>query len=98
MPDITITPRRKRLSTQTVTLRLVAASLIASAAIGGGMAIQMASGNDPALGAGTSNTQAGTGSGSASDDSSNDFGPTEDGSDDFGQAASPPSSVTTRSS
>lgn len=82
---------RKRLSTRIVTLRLVAASLMASAAIGGGLAIQMAGGHDPALGAGTANAQPKT-----TGDTSSDFGQAE--SSDFGQAAAPPASVTTRAS
>ncbi len=73
----------KRLSTRTLTLRLVVASLAASAAIAGGLAIQMAGGHDPALGAGTANAQPRASSGSQ---------------DDFGRAASPPASVTTRAS
>ena len=73
----------KRLSTKTLTLRLVVASLAASAAIAGGLAIQMAGGHDPALGAGTANEQPRASSGSQ---------------DDFGQSASPPASVTTRAS
>jgi hypothetical protein len=82
---------RKRLSTKTLTLRILAASLIASAAIAGGLALQMAGGHDPALGTGTANAQP-----QASNDSQSDgtFG-------DFGQPASPASpagGVTTRAS
>lgn len=84
----------KRLSTRTLTLRLVAASLAASAAIAGGLAIQMAGGHDPALGAGTANAQPqADGFGRAG---SSDFG--QAGSSDFGQSSSPPASVTTRAS
>jgi hypothetical protein len=62
MTEIAGTQRRRRASTRSVTLRLVAASLIASAAIAGGLAIQMAGGQDPALGAGTSTARVGSGS------------------------------------
>jgi hypothetical protein len=91
-------PRRKRPSTRRITLKLLGASLIASGAIAGGLAIQMAAGHDPALGAGTSSAQTGTGSGSGSTAASGDIGQTQDGSSQFGQSASPPASVTTRSS
>jgi hypothetical protein len=97
MTEIAITERRRRLSTQRLTLRLVIASLMASAAIAGGLAIQMGKGHDPALGAGTSSAQAQAAS-SASNDPSDGFGQAQDGSSDFDQAASPPASVTTRSS
>ena len=76
----------KRLSTRTLTLRLVAASLAASAAIAGGLAIQMAGGHDPALGAGTANAKS----------QADGFG--QAGSSDLGQSSSPPASVTTRAS
>jgi len=91
MSEIADPERRKRLSTKTVTLRLAAASLMASAAIGGGLAIQMAGGHDPALGSGTANAQP-----RASSDASSDSG--QAASSDFGQSASPPASVTTRAS
>ena len=39
---------------RTLILRLIAASLAAAGAIFGGLAVQMAHGHDPALGAGTS--------------------------------------------
>ena len=92
------TPRRRRHSTRRMTLRLLGASLIASGAIAGGLAIQMAAGHDPALGAGTSKAQAATGSGSRSTATSGEAGRTQDWSSQFGQSASPPASVTTRSS
>jgi hypothetical protein len=47
---------RSRLSTRTATVRLTAASLAAAGAIFGGLAVQMAHGHDPALGAGTPTT------------------------------------------
>jgi hypothetical protein len=79
MTEIGSTRRQRRPSTRSVTLRLIATSLVASAAIAGGLAIQMANGHDPALGAGaSSSTQAGSG--------------------DFSPSATPPASVTTRSS
>jgi hypothetical protein len=57
---------RSRLSTATASLRLIAASLVAAAAIFGGLAVQMAHGHDPALGAGTSTaTTTGGSSGSS---------------------------------
>jgi hypothetical protein len=88
MSEIAGTQRRKRLSTRVVTLRLVAASLMASAAIGGGLAIQMANGHDPALGAGTSTARSGSGTGSTGND----------GSDGFAQSPPSATAVTTRSS
>ena len=45
------TPRR-RPSTRATTIKVTAASLGAAAALTGGLAIQMASGHDPALGSG----------------------------------------------
>jgi hypothetical protein len=84
-----------------VTLRLVAASVMASAAIAGGLAIQMAAGHDPALGAGTRSAQTqatGASQGSGSSSGFGDLGQSGSGSDSFGQSASPPASVTTRSS
>jgi hypothetical protein len=56
---------RSRLSTATASLRLIAASLVAAAAIFGGLAVQMAHGHDPALGAGTSTATTGGSSGSS---------------------------------
>ena len=47
------THRRPRLSTRTLSVRMIAASLAAAGAIFGGLAVQMANGHDPALGAGT---------------------------------------------
>ena len=51
------TKRRPRLSTRTLSLRMIAASFAAAGAIFGGLAVQMANGHDPALGAGTSSAQ-----------------------------------------
>jgi hypothetical protein len=87
---------RKRLSTKTLTLRLIGASLLASAAIAGGLAIQMAGGHDPALGAGTATAQPRASSDSQSDGTFEGFG--QSGSTNFGQSASSPGSVTTRAS
>ena len=86
----------KRLSTKTLTLRIVGASLIASAAIAGGLAIQRAGRHDPALGAGTANAQPRASNDSESDETFDGFG--QAGSSDFGQSSSPPTGVTTRAS
>jgi len=51
------TTRRPRPSTRTLSVRMIAASFAAAGAIFGGLAIQMANGHDPALGAGTSSAQ-----------------------------------------
>jgi hypothetical protein len=51
------TKRRPRLSTRTLSVRMIAASFAAAGAIFGGLAVQMANGHDPALGAGTSGAQ-----------------------------------------
>ena len=48
--------RRPRLSTRTLSVRMIAASFAAAGAIFGGLAVQMANGHDPALGAGTTST------------------------------------------
>ncbi|HEV7845699.1 MAG TPA: hypothetical protein VGO83_05560 [Thermoleophilaceae bacterium] len=48
---------RKRPSTRRSTLKLIGASLMAAAAITGGLAVQMAHGHDPALGAGQASAQ-----------------------------------------
>jgi hypothetical protein len=95
MTEIAGTQRRKRLSTRVVTLRLVAASLMA---IAGGLAIQMANGHDPALGAATSTAQSGSGTGSTGDDGSNTASTGDDGSDGIAQSAPSATAVTTRSS
>jgi hypothetical protein len=50
---------RKRPSTRRSTLKLIGASLMAAAAITGGLAVQMAHGHDPALGAGQASAQSG---------------------------------------
>lgn len=42
-----------RPATRTLSLRMIAVSFAAAGAIFGGLAVQMAHGNDPALGAGT---------------------------------------------
>ncbi|HEX6651759.1 MAG TPA: hypothetical protein VF072_03380 [Thermoleophilaceae bacterium] len=51
------TRRRPRLSTRNLTVRMIAASLAAAGAIFGGLAVQMANGHDPALGARTSSAR-----------------------------------------
>ena len=43
----------RRPSTRTTTIKLTMASLTAAAALTGGLAVQMASGHDPALGSGS---------------------------------------------
>jgi hypothetical protein len=43
-------PKRPRGSTAVMTVRLTALSVVAAAVIGGGLAVQMAAGSDPALG------------------------------------------------
>jgi hypothetical protein len=81
-------------------MRLVAASFLASAAIAGGLAIQMANGHDPALGAGTTNASTGAGSSSSSGQSRAQTGGFDQSQDQsgFGQPASTPGSVTSRAS
>lgn len=44
-------------ATRRTSLKLIIASLAAAAAISGGLAVQMAHGNDPALGSGSKNAQ-----------------------------------------
>ena len=53
------THRRPRLSTRSLSVRMIAASFAAAGAIFGGLAVQMANGHDPALGAGASSAQSG---------------------------------------
>jgi hypothetical protein len=55
------TERRPRLSTRTLSMRMIAASFAAAGAIFGGLAVQMANGHDPALGAGTSSAASSSG-------------------------------------
>jgi hypothetical protein len=85
-----MTERKPKLQTRTVSLRLIAASLAAAGAIFGGLAVQMAHGHDPALGAGTASAQTSGSSGSTG--SSGDQSTAQD------QFGSPPSSVVTRAS
>jgi hypothetical protein len=60
---------RPRLSTASASVRTIAVSLAAAAAIFGGLAVQMAHGHDPALGAGTTTAQtSGSSGGSTSQD------------------------------
>jgi hypothetical protein len=44
-------------STRTLSIRMMAASVVAAGAIFGGLAVQMAHGHDPALGSGGSTAQ-----------------------------------------
>jgi hypothetical protein len=62
-----------RLSTRTLSFRMIAASFAAAGAIFGGLAVQMAHGHDPALGAGTS-TASSSGGQSGSQDQSGSSG------------------------
>ena len=73
-------------ATRTLSLRMIAASFAAAGAIFGGLAVQMARGHDPALGAGT--TTAGSQS-SQADPSSQDR---------LSQSSDSPSGVVTRAS
>lgn len=98
---------RPRLSTASASVRTIAVSLVAAAAIFGGLAVQMAHGHDPALGAGTttahtSGSSGGTSSGSTSfgDDSSgtgSSFGDDSSGGT-VGQSSGGGSRVVTRAS
>ena len=83
-------PRRpaKRISRRTTIVRVTAASLMAAAALTGGLAVQMASGHDPALGSGQKAVATGTtGATQATAPNDNSF-----------NAAPPAASVTTRAS
>jgi hypothetical protein len=91
---------RPRPSTGSASVRTVAVSLAAAAAIFGGLAVQMAHGHDPALGAGTTTAQtSGSSGGSASDDSSGggSFGDDSSGGT-LGQSSGGGSGVVTRAS
>jgi hypothetical protein len=77
----------RRASSQATTVKITLASLTAAAALTGGLAAQMASGHDPALGSGQTASEPAT---KASDTPSAQSG----GS----QSASPPASVVTRAS
>jgi hypothetical protein len=46
-----------RPATRALSIRMIAASFAAAGAIFGGLAVQMANGHDPALGAGTASTR-----------------------------------------
>jgi hypothetical protein len=100
------TNRRPRLSTRTLSVRMIAASLAAAGAIFGGLAVQMANGHDPALGAGTSSAQTGSSggqSGSSSGQSSQSDGSSgdpfvQDQSSQQDQSGGSPSGVVTRAS
>jgi hypothetical protein len=76
-------------ATRTLSIRMIAASLAAAGAIFGGLAVQMAHGHDPALGAGTS-TSTSQSHFSQQDQSS--------GSSQQDQSSGSPSGVVTRAS
>ncbi len=78
----------KRISRRATTVRVAAASLMAAAALTGGLAVQMASGHDPALGSGQKAVATGTTSGAQAT-------APDDG---FSGTAPPAASVTTRAS
>jgi hypothetical protein len=59
-----------KLSTRTLSFRMIAASFAAAGAIFGGLAVQMAHGHDPALGAGTSTASSTSGDQSGAQDQS----------------------------
>jgi hypothetical protein len=59
-----------KLSTRTLSFRMIAASFAAAGAIFGGLAVQMAHGHDPALGAGTSTASSTSGGQPGSQDQS----------------------------
>jgi len=73
--------------TRRASLKLILASLAAAAALSGGLAVQMAQGNDPALGSGAKTAQ----NGASQRDTSTQSGTAT-------QTADPPASVVTRSS
>jgi hypothetical protein len=80
---------RSRLSTRTASIRVIAVSLAAAGAIFGGLAVQMAHGHDPALGAGTSTAQTSPAQTSTSDSASTST---------FQDQSASPSGVVTRAS
>jgi hypothetical protein len=93
------TTRRPRLSTRTVSVRLIAASFAAAAAISGGLAVQMANGHDPALGSGTSSAQTSGSSGSSAQSGAGGFGSSASGQSSFqDQSGSQAGGVVTRAS
>lgn len=79
--------RRRRPSTRATTIKLTAASLGAAAVLTGGLAVQMASGHDPALGSGGTATAPGSSKAAKSAQSQ-----------DAVNAAPAPATVVTRSS
>jgi hypothetical protein len=92
---------RKRLSTRTLSLRMIAASFAAAGAIFGGLAVQMAHGHDPALGAGTRSASGVASSSSTGGSSTGDqsFGSSSGDQSGFqDQSGSSPSGVVTRAS
>ena len=90
------TKRRPRLSTRTLSVRMIAASLAAAGAIFGGLAVQMANGHDPALGAGTSSAQTGSSGGQPSGSGGDAF--SQDQSSQQTQSGGSSSGVVTRAS
>ena len=83
-------PRRpsRRASSRATTIKITLASLTAAAALTGGLAAQMASGHDPALGSGQKTSQPRTKPSGATNAQRGSNLP----------AASPPASVVTRAS
>ena len=100
--------RRPKISTGTASVRLIAVSLASAAAIFGGLAVQMAHGHDPALGAGTSTAQTGTpaqtstpaqtGDSAGGSDFQDQSGSTSSGQSFQDQSGSSSSGVVTRAS
>jgi hypothetical protein len=100
-------PKRPRGSTAVMTVRLTALSVLAAAVIGGGLAVQMAAGSDPALGpkqakalkkaAASSSNSSSTGSSSsgtsASGSSSSDLSSSGSSSSSDGSSQVAPSEV-----
>jgi hypothetical protein len=87
--------RRPRLSTRTLSVRMIAASIAAAGAIFGGLAVQMANGHDPALGAGTTT---GSAQPSATSEESSDDGFFQQQSSPQDQSGGSASGVVTRAS
>jgi hypothetical protein len=81
-------PGRRRISRRKAIVRVMAISLASAAALTGGLAVQMASGHDPALGSGQKAAAAGTTNGAQA----------TQGDDGFFNSAPPAASVTTRAS
>jgi cytoskeletal protein RodZ len=87
-------PQRPRGSTAVMTVRLTALSVVAAAVIGGGLAVQMAAGSDPALGPKQAKAAK---KASASSNGSTSSGSTSSGSTSSGLSADSSSSDSTSS-